>query len=159
MKQQFFAFLMMAAMVAASVNLTSCSKDDDDAETSKQSDLKGTWLCIDEPVRELDVALTFDGANNVIAHFEGLWASCEVNRTDSSMTMTGRQITMSSFTNYGSFIARYLPKEVSINFDYEITDKLMTITNVSIEPDFGIKLKHSYTLYYDQVYLGNWLIF
>ena len=73
MKRNFLFVVMMAVMMAASVNLTSCGGDDDASEKPAQpaqTSLNGTWVNTTES-NELAVALTFDSGNNVVAFIEG----------------------------------------------------------------------------------------
>jgi len=155
-KNVFLLCVMMVAMMVTSVGLTSCSKDDDDGEGIVQSDLEGTWICVNQSDRVLMAALTFskDG-KDVIAHFEGMWFSCKVERTPNSMTMTGDRITMSSYTDFGNFLAKVVRPDITITFDYVKNGQQLDIRNVKITPEIVTSLKQGYTLTFDKVYVGN----
>ena len=45
MKKHVFLLIAMVAMMAASVGLTSCSKDDDGVAGAMTGDIVGTWRC------------------------------------------------------------------------------------------------------------------
>ena len=153
MKKHVFLLIAMVAMMVTSVGMSSCSKDDDGEETV-QSDLEGTWVCVDWNKRELSAALTFskDG-KDVIAHFEGFWFSCKVDRKPDSMTLTGDRITMSSYTDFGNFLAKAVGSDVTITFDYVKNGKQLDISNIK---GISVKsLKQNYSLEFDKVYEGK----
>ena len=154
MKRSFLFLVMMAVMMAASVNLTSCGGDDDASEKPAQpaqTSLNGTWVNTTES-NELAVALTFDSGNNVVAFIEGKWFFCTVELTASRMTLKGTQIRMENFKDFGSFTALDLNVRVTIGMDYELSNGLLVIRNITMSPSMGIGLLPSYGLRFDKVY-------
>lgn len=161
MKKNLFFVCMMVAMMAASVGLSGCSKSDSDP-TEKPADpaqtsLNGTWVNHTES-KQVAVALTFDTGNSVVAFIEGKWFFCTVERTASHMTLTGTQIRMENFTDYGTFTATDLGVKVTIGMDYELRDGLITISNITMSPNMGIGLLPRYGLKFDKVYMGESII-
>ena len=151
MKRSILFVVMMAVMMAASVNLTSCGGDDDASEKPAQTSLNGTWVNTTES-NELAVALTFDSGNNVVAFIEGKWFFSTVECTASRMTLKGTQIRMENFNNFGSFTALDLNVRVTIGMDYELSNGLLVIRNITMSPSMGIGLLPSYGLRFDKVY-------
>ena len=161
MKQRFLMVAMMVVMIAASVNLASCSKSNSDTTPEKPdqpTSLNGTWLRTNE-ANQVEVALTFDSGNSVVANIEGTWFFCTVDRTASRMTLKGNQIRMDDFTDFGTFTATTLPTGVTIVFDYEMKDGMLVIRNITMSPNLGIQLAPSYGLRFDKVYSGESFIF
>ena len=65
-KNVFLLCVMMVAMMAASVGLTSCSKDDDGGVAGAMTgDIVGTWVC-DEAIVTLNADGTCSGSGVVI---------------------------------------------------------------------------------------------
>lgn len=155
MKKNVFLLCVMVAMMVTSVGLTSCSKDDDGVEVT-QSDLNGTWICVNQSDRVLMAALTFSSSGKeVMAHFEGGWFDCKVERTPDSMTLTGYQVKMAAFTDFGNYLAKVVRPDITITFDYVKNGQQLDISNVKITPEIVTSLKQSYTLMFDKVYAGN----
>ena len=160
MKKDLLFVCMMVAMMAASVGLTSCSKSDDQAEKPAdpaQTSLNGTWVN-KSATNEVAVALTFDSGNSVVAFIEGKWFFCTANRTAGRMTLTGSQIRMEKFTDYGTFTATDLGVKATIVMDYELRNGMLIISNISISPNMGIGLLQTYGLTFDKVYMGESII-
>lgn len=154
-KNVFLLYVMMMAMMVTSVGLTGCSKDDDGVEVT-QSDLNGTWTCVNQSDRVLMAALTFSNSGKeVMAHFEGAWFDCKVERTPDSMTLTGYQVRMATFTDFGNYLAKVVKPNITITFDYVKNGQQLDIRNVKITPEIVTSLKQNYTLMFDKVYAGN----
>lgn len=154
MKKNLFFVCMMVALMAASVNLTSCSKSDSDP-TEKPADpaqtsLNGTWFCATAN-HEIEMAMTFDKGNSVVVFIEGVWFFCEINRTSSHMILTGNRINMQKFTDFGTFTA-FLGAEVTINLDYGLKNGLLVISNIQFSSRQDITPKPRYELTFDKVY-------
>ena len=145
---------MAAILMAASVGLTGCTKDDGDVKPG-QSDIAGTWQCVDADTRHVKAALTFDKGHGVIAHFDGATFYCKADREQDRMTLTGDRITFVTFTNWGDFLARTVRKGYTITFDYSRNGKSLTISNIIIKPAVNIPLQQQYELLYDGIHDGN----
>ncbi len=146
---------MAAAMLAASVGLTSCKKDDDGMDPAK-SDLQGTWLSVNPDNNTLMMSLTFSySGKDVMAHIEGGWFDCTVERTPESMTLTGRQVRMATFTDYGNYLAKVVKPGVTITFDYAKNGDQLEVSNVRMTPEIITQFNPRYTLKFDKVYSGQ----
>lgn len=162
MKRRILMCVMMAAMVAASVNLTGCSKSDSDSTTEQPSQpksLTGTWVCLDKAMNTVSAALTFDNSNYVLAHFEGAWFFGEMTRTESKMTLKADLLQMESYTDFGSFKAKKTGSSTTITFDCAVKDGVMTISSIRMQPDMMVPTKQSYELNYDRIYSGGTIIY
>ena len=144
---------MAVALMTASVGLTGCTKDDGDVKPS-QSDIAGTWQCVDAETRHVKAALTFDKGHSVTAYFNGAAFHCKVDREQDRMTLTGDMITIVTFTSWGNFLARTVRKGYTITFDYSRNGKSLTISNIIIKPAVHIPLQQQYELLYDGIHDG-----
>lgn len=163
MKQRIFTVVMMAVMMTASVGLASCGGSDGDApekpvQPAQQTSLNGSWVNLDGTTKEVAMALTFDTGNSVVAFIEGAWFFCTVERTASRMTLSGTQIRMESYKDFGTFSAIDLGVKVTITMDYELQQGLLTVSNISMSPSMGIGLLPCYGLTFDRVYQGESII-
>lgn len=163
MKQRIFTVVMIAVMMTASVGLASCGGSDGDApekpvQPAQQTSLNGSWVNLDGTTKEVAMALTFDTGNSVVAFIEGAWFFCTVERTASRMTLSGTQIRMESYKDFGTFSAIDLGVKVTITMDYELQQGLLTVSNIAISPNMGIGLLPRYGLTFDRVYQGESII-
>lgn len=150
---------MAAALMAASVGLTSCNKDDGGGtEEVQPKSLEGTWICTDEATKEVEMALTFDKGNTALVNMEGMWLFGNVERTATTMTLKGTKITMVNFKDFGNFTAKTMPLSVTVTFNYQQNGKTLVISNINATPSLTIQFRQSYELKYDKVYEGACII-
>lgn len=148
-------------MMAVACMMTGCSKSDDGGAdvptTTDPTTQQGTWIYTNE-AKEICLAMTFDGADNVLINLEGVWFFGKMKRTDGHLTMTGSQIEMASFTDFGTFTAKVLPLSITIDCDYRMQGGLLHISNIKTTPNLQLKLLPAYGLKYDRVYKGKAVI-
>ncbi len=158
MKKLFVTMMMLATVLMC----VSCSKSDDggsEVPTSTDPTTQaGTWISTNQ-LNEVELAMTFDNADNVLINLEGLWFFGTMERHDGHLTMTGSQIDMRSFTDFGTFTAKVLPLTIVIDCDYKVQASSLVISNISIKPNMMLSLKSSYWLRFDKVYKGESMIF
>lgn len=158
MKIRLLFLAMAAALIAASVGLTSCSKEDSGTEDVQPKNLEGTWVCANKETKEIEVAMTFDKGNNVVAFMEGIWLFCNVERTPTTMTLKGSQISMVNFKDYGNFTAKTIPFNVTIKFDYQQNGNTLVISNINATPALTVQFRQKYELTFDKIYQGESII-
>ena len=155
----FFSAIMMVAMMAASIGLTSCNKEDGGGtEEVQPKSLEGTWICTDEATKEVEMALTFDKGNTALVNMEGMWLFGNVERTATTMTLRGSQISMVSFQHFGNFTAKTMPLSVTVTFNYQQNGKTLVISNINATPALTIQFRQRYELTFDKIYEGACII-
>lgn len=159
MKIRLLFLVMAAALMAASVGLTSCSKEDSGTEDVQPKNLEGTWVCTNEETKEVEVAMTFYRGNTATVNLEGLWLECNVERTATSMTLKGTKITMVNFKDFGNFTAKTIPFSVTVTFNYQQNGNTLVISNINATPALTIQFRQRYELKYDKVNEGEIFIF
>lgn len=150
-----FLVITMTAMMVASVGFTSCKNDEGGTEEVQPKSLEGTWICTNEGTKEIEVAMTFDKGSSVLVNLEGMWLFCNVERTATSMTLKGNQISMVSFKDFGNFTAKTMPFSVTVTYDYQQNGNTLIITNVKTTPALTVNLRNRYVLTFDKVYDGE----
>ena len=144
--------------VCCMLMLTGCSKSDDGTDTPQVTDpttQAGTWISTNT-LNEVELAMTFDGADNVVINLEGLWFFGTISRQSGHLSMRGSQIEMASFTDFGTFTAKTLPLSITINCDYNVEPpQQLVISNITTTPNLQLAMKSTYRLRFDKVYRGE----
>lgn len=153
--------LLTMMTVCCMLMLSGCSKSDDGGTDTPQvtdpTTQAGTWAYQNE-IMEDAVAMTFDGHNHVLIKLNKVWFYGTMQRSSGHLTMTGSQIQMDEFTDYGTYQATTLPLQLTINCDYGMKGELLHISNISTTPDLRLKLYSGYGLSYRGVFKGTGVI-
>lgn len=155
--------LLTMMIACCMLMLTGCSKSDeggtDTPQVTDPTTQAGTWISTNT-MNEVELAMTFDGADHVLINLEGLWFFGTMERQSGHLTMTGSQIKMTSFTDFGTFTAKTLPLSITINCDYKMEPpQQLVISNITTTPNLQLALKSTYRLRFDRVYTGQAAIF
>ena len=150
--------------VCCMLMLSGCSKSDDGGTDTPQvtdpTTQAGTWISTN-PLNEVELAMTFDSADNVLINLEGLWFFGSMERQSGHLTITGSQLDMRQFSDFGTFTAVSLPSgTLVIDCDYKVEPpQQLVISNITTKPTLQLRLKSTYRLRFDKVYRGEAHIF